>query len=581
MQVRACSTRLNGSKLGLSLVAGFAALPAIAGTPAVLDRVPTDAQGVVVVSNFGGLLNDINTINGLMGEQGEPMIMMVTSMVRGMPGLNLEGSMAGVLSFEEGEEEPEVVLLVPVADFEAFSEGHAFNDGLYEFNTGDSVMYFRDASRGFAVMGESGDLVAEYDSTPGQLKTHTQLLGKSGGRVADSNDAFVYFNFDAFSDQIEAGLEEMEAEGEMVEMMGGAEAAAGFDAMMDVARSIANDGASFVMGINFDEELGFAFDLGMQFKEGSSSASYLQNDGDSSKYLNNIPAMDYFMASSYDISGDGIRKLATDYMDFIEQFDTTGMVKDMDLGNMLNGFNGGIQVMGASDNVMGGLFNKTMYYIDVDEPDRYINFIQGMYEGMNESMAELEEVGVTVDAKMDAEPTEINGVEAYGYSFAMDMSQMEGMDAMGGPNPMMIMSMIFGGEGGPSGYMAKTGKGIVSTLSKDADFFTMAVNGANGKNSMSGNKSIATTAAMLPNNRIMETYIGANHLANTAGPMMMMFGLIPEFEPIGSLPPIGMGLTADGGGILFRTAIPLETIGTIMEMIPEDAFESDDEEMDF
>ena len=156
MQVRACSTRLNGSKLGLSLVAGFAALPAIAGTPAVLDRVPTDAQGVFVVSNFGGLLNDINTINGLMGEQGEPMVMMVTSMVRGMPGINLDGSMAGVLSFEEGEEEPEVVLLVPIADFAAFAEGHAFNDGLYEFDTGDSVMYFRDASRGFAVMGENG-----------------------------------------------------------------------------------------------------------------------------------------------------------------------------------------------------------------------------------------------------------------------------------------------------------------------------------------------------------------------------------------------------------------------------------------
>ena len=584
MQVRACSTRQIGPKLGFTLLAGFAALPAVAGTPAALDHVPSDAQAVVVVSNFGEFLDDINTINTLMGENGEPMVMMMTSMVRGMPGINLGGSLAGVLNFEEDQEEPDVVMLIPVSDFDAFSDGHQFDDGVYAFETGDQTMYFRDAGGGYAVFGDSGEMVKGFDASAGNLKAHSSALGKSGGIVADHNDAFVYVNFDAFSDEIAAGLEEMEAQGEMVEMQGGAQAAAGYDAMMDVARTVAHDGASFVMGINFDDEVGFAFDLGLQFKEGSTSASYLHNEGNSNKYLNNVPAMDYFLASAFDLSGSGIQKLTKEYIELIEEFDTTGAIKGMDLAGMLDGFNGGIEIMGASDNVMGGLFNKTMYYMDVDNPDRFIGFIQGMYDGMNESMADLAEVGVKVDAKMDSEPTSINGVDAYGYSFAMDMSEMDGMNDMGGPNPMMIMGMMFGGQGGPSGYIAKAGHGLISTLSKDADFFSMAAAAANGKNTLAGSASIATTAAMLPSNRIMETYIGADHLINTAGPMLMMFGVVPEFEPIDALPPIGMGITADGGGVLFRAAVPLQTIGAIMEMIPEEAFEAGDDgddDMDF
>ena len=51
---------------------------------------------------------------------------------------------------------------------------------------------------------------------------------------------------------------------------------------------------------------------------------------------------------------------------------------------------------------------------------------------------------------------------------------------------------------------------------------------------MANSDAISKTRAMLPDNRVMEMYIGADHLANTAGPMAMMFGLIPEF--IGRLP---------------------------------------------
>jgi len=352
---------------------------------------------------------------------------------------------------------------------------------------------------------------------------------------------------------------------------------------MNVVQTVANDGASLSAGINFDQELGLGFDIGLQFKDGSSSASYLQNDGDASKYLANAPAMDYFIASAFDLSGDGIQKLMSQYFDMIKKFDTSGMFEKMGLEDMMSGMKGGIEVMGASDNVMGGLFSKTMYYMEVDNADKFIDATKSMYSGMNDGMAQLQEVGVDVNATIDDEPTAINGVDAYGWSFAMDMSGMGDMGGgMGGPNPAMIMGMIFGADGGPSGYMAKSGNGIVTTLSKDADFFTQVANAANGKNTMAGDGSIAQTAELLPENRIWEMYIAADHLANTAGPMMMMFGVLPEFEPLDALPPMGMAMTADGGGMLFRTVLPMQTAGAILELIPQEAMDDDnDEDMDF
>ena len=583
-------TKNTRTKIAGMMAMGLLSLPALAGTPAALDHVPSDAQAVVVVPNFGELLSDINMVNQLMGDDGEPMIMMLSAMIRGMPGINLDGSFAAVLAFDENdmEAEPEVAILLPVSDFGAFAEGHSEADGVFGMDIGGSVIHFRDAGDGFAVLGQNASIVGSFDAAGGNSAAHGVMLGKVGGRVTGDNDISVFINFGPLETLVGEAMEEMEAQGEMVEMMGGAEAAAGFDMMLNIVQTVVGDGSALVGGMNFDLETGISYDFGVQFKDGSTSASYLQNAGNSGKYFDNMPAMDYFFASAFDFSGAGIEKLVGEYLDMVSKLDTTGMIDQMGLKDMMSGINGGIQVMGASDNIMGGLFSNTMYYLDVDDADGLIETTQNMYAGLAENMGELAELGVEITAAMDSKPTAINGVEAYGYSFGMDMSGLSDMaGAMGGPNPAMIMGMVFGPDGGPSGYMAKAGDGIISTFSKDAEFFSMVADAANGKNTMKGNASIAQTAAMMPEGRISETYMAADHLINTAGPMLMMFGVIPEFEPVGALAPLGIGVTADGGGLGVRVALPMATIGAVMEMIPADAFggdeyeDEDSDDMDF
>ena len=329
MQLLAGTNRISHS-LTFSLAAGLLSLPALAGTPDALDHVPSDAQAVVVVPNFGGLLNDINSANIMLGDQGSPMVMMVTSMVRGMPGINLDGSVAGVLTFEEDMEgEPEMVALLPVSDFKAFSQGHRFEDGLYGMDMGGEMLYFRQAGDGYIVMGDDDGLVRDFDAKGGNLAAHTKRLGGTGAQVAAGNDMFAYVNFSAFQDQIDMAMEEMESQAEMVEMMGGAEAVAGFDMMLHVFQTIADDGSSMAFGMSFDPEAGISYDMGVQFKEGSTSASYLQNAGNAGKYFNDrVPSnMDYFFASSFDMSGSGHPEAWRQTTStWVEEMDTTGML---------------------------------------------------------------------------------------------------------------------------------------------------------------------------------------------------------------------------------------------------------------
>jgi hypothetical protein len=543
-------------------------LPAFAGTPAALDRVPQSAQAVVVVPDVGELLNDINAINTILGDNGEPMVMMVTSMVRGMPGINLNGSMAGVLQFQPNQEDPDVLMLLPVNDYEAFSQGQKAVNGVNEFPMGDQKMYMRDLGGGYAVMGEFAEMVRNYDGAAGNLNAHSAALGKAGGRIADHNDIFFYVNIPQFQDQINMGMAQMEDQAEMVAMMGGEEAAQGFDQMVSTMRAVADDALSFSAGLSFDQNAGVSFDFGLQFKSESSTAGYFNNNGGAEKYFNNVPNMDYFFAASYDMSGTGIQKFMSEYMAFVKKMDTSGMVGAMNIEGLISGMKGGVQVMGASDNIMGGLFTNSFYYAEVDNPNAYIDSMRTMYESMDAEMDQ--QGGVTVDANVAKDATQINGANAYAYNFTMDMSQMQGMNGgMGGPNPAMIMQMMFGGNG-PSGYLAPVGEhGLIATMSQNPELLTKAINGAKGENTMAGVAAIKQTRDMLPDNRIMEMYVAADHLANTAGPMAMMFGLIPEFEPVESLPPIGMGLTADGGGMLFRTVLPMQTIVKSMEIANE------------
>lgn len=572
--------KTNTIRSGAALAALAISLPVMAGTPKALTMVPGDSEIVVVMPNVGELLSDMDKVNAMMGDMGKAEVMMMTSMVRGMPGMNLEGSAAVILDMQDDwENEPDAVVLLPVSDFNDLTQGREAVNGLVEFPMGGQNIYFRDIGGGYAAMSNDTNILGGFTPASHTIEEAQAMLGVAGNRVASANDVMVYVSLDALRPMIEGSFAEMEQQGDMIEMMMGAEAAQGFDTFMNLYKTAVADGQAFVSGMSFDENQGFAFDFGLQFKEGTDSAAMFNNDGDAGSYFNRVPQMDFFYAQAFDLRGEGIQTMITEYMDMMQKMDNTGMIAGFDFNAIMNQFQGGAQILGASDAMMmNGLLANTVMYSEGKDADACIEAMQGMYNGMGN----MEQQGVSINASFSDEPSSINGIEAYTHSmsFEIDPAMMGGGGGFGAPDPAMIMQMMYGPNGGPAGYAAKAGEGMVFTFSQNADLLSKAYKAANGENTMMSNQGIAAAAAMLPDNRVMEAYVGVDHILNTVGPMLMMFGIVPEFEPIDGLTPVAFGATADGGGMMVRSVLPLKTVKAVMKMIPEDAMGGGNDDWD-
>jgi len=562
-------------------------LPAIAGTPAALDRVPTDAPIVFGINNVRSFLADVDQINLMLGQDASPELLMGAMMIRGMEGLNLEGSAALIvhpdMDDEDDIDEETVIAIVPVSDFAALTHGREPANGLVKYPLPENQEgYFRDIGDGFALFGTDAGALNSFDPAKGHHGANNALIGDAGQRIAGDSDIFMYVNLAHMDQALDQAREGMEEQRQMAGMMGGEQAQAGMDAFTAMFESLVEQGQAFTTGVNFDAASGIAFDMGVQFKPMTKSASYLSNAAtDANQYLEHIPASDYFIAASMDFSGEGIQMLMNDFMQAAEKQDTAGMLDGFNILALAKNAKGGAQILGTSNPMgMTGLFTNLYGYYESADNNAMMDSMADIYEAADNLDAE----GVSVSSSYDSEGTEIDGTKAHAYSMRFSMDQQDMGGGMGGMmNPQMIMQMVFGPNLGPAGYIGEAGDGIVQTHSTDEFAFARAVRAAKGKNTLGALELVQQSASHLQKNTVLELYLGADHTLNTVGPMLMMFGVIPEFDQLAPHAPIAMGFTANGGGATMRTWIPMQVLGTVMELIPQDAMggQEQDDEMDF
>ena len=537
--------------------------------PGAMRMVPEGTDLMVVTPDLGELLRDMDALNAAFGEQSSMDITLATSLVRGMPGIDRGGSAAIALEFGGGgfETEPEMIAIVPVSDFDALRQGREAVDGVVELNMGGTAVFLRSIGGGYAALGRDAGSLRSFEPGSRADGALTEMLGATGVRVAEQNDAFMVLDMDAVRPMLEAGFGQLEAQADMAELMAGPEAARGLDAMISVYKSAVRDGRVVLHGMNFERQTGLSMDFAVGFTDGSETALKLNNPGNADAHMRRVPATGFFTAWAYDFSGEGFREMLTEAGAFIEGMDAAGVGGGIDFGGMLKAYNGGAFVMGSTDAMMmNGLFSKTVYYGATDEPGESIGMFREMYKGMDGS----EQQGVSVTASVSDDPETVDGVSAYTHTMRMEMDPaMAGGGPMGGPSPTMMMQMMYGPNLGPSGYLAPVDGGVVMTMSRDAAMLKRSVNAARGIGTLKEDPGIAAASALLPENRVLEGYIGTEHVLNAVGPMLMMFGVVPEFEPVGAMTPVAMGATADGGAVMLRAVVPVKTITTVMEMVPE------------
>jgi hypothetical protein len=564
------------SALTAFLLAGLPAA-AVAAPPAVLDRVPADADVVIAVQQVNDFLSDLDQINRVLGQNANPGLNFATAMVRGMPGMDLDGSAVFVIDLPADPDamaEPVLVALLPVSDFEALTQGREAVDGVVQLPLPEAEVFARDLGGGHVAVSDNAEAVRSFDATKGRLKDHTARVGGAGGRLVSGSEVSIIANADALRPMLDAGLAGMREQGQMVAMMGGEQAAVGFNSLTSVVTAAVRDLNAGVLGLSVSDE-GMTYDFAMQFKPDSEAAGFFAADGSTAGLLEKLPSQRYLIAAALDTSSPTFAKIAQAVdawtkslpAEMQQQGSNFGQLTFADLARLSTGTS---FVMGTPPGLMGGgLFTNTTQYVRSADPTAYT---VAVVESLNTANGQSAQ-GVTLSTSVTPKAITVDdtAMTAYGVTMQMDPQAMGGGMGMGGVDPTMVTQMIFGPNGGPAGYLAAVDGGVIQTLSQGPDLTRRAVAAAKAGNGLGSNERVQRVGKGLQENRFAEIYIGVDEIMNTVGPTLMMFGAIPDFQPMDAIDPIGLSLAADVGGIAGRIHVPMSAVKAISALVPADA----------
>jgi len=194
---------------------------------------------------------------------------------------------------------------------------------------------------------------------------------------------------------------------------------------------------------------------------------------------------------------------------------------------------------------------------------------QSIREADGQAMA-----GVRFETGYDRGAIEIDGVRVDGYSKKMTY-EGKGPGA-GSPlaqspfaDPTVIMSLLYGPGGGPSGYVAQRGGGVYVTGGKNSELLAASFKAADGRTRLTGNALLRSVMDRMPEGRNTEAYLNLNAVLETVLSFAQMVGGALELPEIPEMPPIGASTLVKGGGVMFRVHVPMPVITTSGELFEQ------------
>lgn len=559
------------------------ALPAMAGLPGAIDRVPTDALAVISIRSISELKSDLDAVGDKIpplkeGLNGSPL-----GMILAMPGMNAEGSAAACImgdSLDPAAGDPPMLVIVPVTDAKQFMEGLGLTaeGDVWSGDFGGHPTNMKDIGGGYVAMAQTPELLASFDGKSGKGDTHAKRLGKTGSSLAETSDVLVYADLAKLKSVIDQGMTQMKGQMEMLSAMAGpnGEQMMQTAAMIEsVANLLTSEGDLAIFGTTINGA-GISFDAGAQFKEGTETFKALQVKGEPGKTLARVPSIPYFFAMAADTSSPVVKDL------IIETSKMQGQNASFMPGpEMMEKVDGMSFVLGTSPAVMaGGLFANSIIFQQTRDAVAMVATMKDTTEKMNGTTVNGLKFATTykpADATIGGTP-----VDAWSLRMSVDPNDP---NAMAAQQMSQAMMMIWGPGMGPSGYIAASKAGVVQTLSKNTMLMEKALQVAESGEGLGTDKGIKATAENLPKDRTVEVYIGIGEILKTAGGFMAMMGGTP-FQVPENLSPVAMAVTTAGGAAGTRIFVPMDVLGAISDiqtqmqggMAPEEADEGEDGE---
>ncbi|MEZ6242032.1 MAG: hypothetical protein R3B57_03225 [Phycisphaerales bacterium] len=536
--------------------------PALGAPPDSLSFATPEAPLIISIRDVGKLADRVASMVGDLGLPGDvAMGPQLAQMMLMTPGLNKNGSATLVLYPPNDEHfQMQGVVIAPVSDYAQLMSvvgGDASAD-VASFEIQGAPAFARDLGRGYAAIGPEHDFVASYKPGADVLQRQNDRLGVVGGRVAETADIVIIAAPEIMAMVLHegAGLAQNTVQdqagafgfGDAVDQMGGAVG-------QGIERFLA-DARVGVVGLTLDDA-GIALDLAAQFNDDSPLAGEFSHAGHSAEMVGKLPSTGYWLAWSVDAGAPGLGELT--------KMLTAAAGMGDDAGEAATGMAG---VIGASPAVLQtGVLSRTALYLRTEHGEQLAGAIGDAVKKLDGTSGG----GMAYHTTFEPGAKQIEGASVAAYSVQTEMTppDEENEEAFNPalafmPDPQVINQVMFGPTtSGPSGYVAVTPGGVVQTFSRSDSFMSAALTAAGGGKSLAGDARLGQSSALLPEGRSFEAYLALDTVAQTAVPMLMLAGLIPEAPEVGAMPPVALGVTTDAGGFRARLVVPKDVISVI------------------
>lgn len=548
------------------------AMPALADLPEALDRLPGDAAVILGVQNIKEVHQDLTDLAQFLGIPEMQQGLAMASMALNAPGLDSEGSIAiGLLADDNGRldnlQSPNLVAILPMTDFPAFLGmlgGEAGDEigSVIAINFQGQDLFLRDLGRGYAALSPTVGTLDTLDGGGGNLDMIESRLGDVGSRVATRSDVFVAVDFQVVSPYLKEGLVEIQDSMAMAAQMAGdqAQSIEQVSAMAEeLVRTVTEDGQMGILGIELSDA-GIGLDLAAQFRAGTETADLLHARGHAQDLLDHVPNDPYLFAVAVDTSDEGTKTIMKSLSETgMKMNPNAGMWGFMDAKKLIDHQEGMAFMLGNPPALMmGGLLSQSVQYTRCTSPSKSLATSRQVIEEMNGLSAQ----GMHATTSYQPNALEVDGtpVDSWSIKFEVDPEHPQAQMMS------MMMMMIFGPQGGPSGYSASSDSGCVTTYSHNSAFLSKALATANRGGGLGSDELVQLAGAHLPDDSIFVAYIGFDSVLEQASSLMAMMGGGFELDIPEHMQPVALGVAANGGGLRGRLFVPRKVMEVAMQL---------------
>lgn len=574
------------SGLGLALSAALA----LAAPPA-LDRVPDNALVVFTIPSPQKLQKNLEALTtAIEAPMPVPAIDDLLAMAGIQGGLDTSKSVAvayfgpedlnkdNIDDIDWEAAENRVVFVLPISDYAKFIEnfgGKPAGDGKVDSVTtpdGEDA-FVRDIGNGYAAMGPDKAIVEGFTGKP--ASAISAKLGVTGGTLTDGSDFATIINFDRLRPVAQKGIAKAieEAKNQMAEM-GQAEGAQ-FEQSLALGKwmgeTLARDTDLLVGTVNLSAK-GVTAEMVGNFKADSYLSKALAVKGNAARLMSKLPAGPYIWAGAMDLAAPGAKQL---FKDLASRSPSSGVDMSKTYAESIESADGFAGVMGfPMGGAMAGFFTQTVGFTSSKDPAKYVAAFKSALESSNGSKQNAMTVAtkyVVDGAKAGETPVDL---------WEMKVTADPDSDAEMGMQ--QVMSFMFGPQGVPAGYIAKTDGGVYMTYVKSGELMSKALKAGTGEN-LASDTGLKAAQETLPKERVAEMFISTRSILDLVLPFAGLAGFqVPADKIPEKLTPVSASITGGNNSVRMTIALPTDVLktGITLGMAAQEAMEGGGEPVD-